>query len=195
MAIKDILKQIASKLPEDSGEVKALVADAIREADDILDTLSSANKESAGRKQKIRELESERDTLKDSLEKALGNDQKAEIERLKKIEAQYQAIQTETETKIKTQWAEKAKVFSGDKTSKLFEKAEKVKSRFILPTEGSELTIDQIKKNLEAFTLLEETGYFTAETKETGGGAPNYTDPSIPTSSGDALLKISKRGN
>jgi len=193
MAIKEILKQIASKLPEDSGEAKALVADAIREADDILDTLSSANKESAGRKQKIRDLESERDTLKDSLEKASGNDQKAEIERLKKIEAQYQEIQTETETKIKNTWAEKAKIFAGDKSSKLFEKAEKVKSRFILPTEGSELTIEQINKNLEAFTLLEETGYFTAETTNTGGGAVITTDPNTPLTSGDALLKLSKK--
>ena len=193
MAIKEILKQIASKLPEDSGEVKALVADAIREADDILDTLSSANKESAGRKQKIRDLESERDTLKESLEKASGNDQKAEIERLKQIEAQYQAIQTETETKLKNTWAEKVKVFAGDKSSKLYEKAEKVKSRFILPTEGSELTIDQINKNLEAFTLLEETGYFTAETTQTGGGAVITTDPNTPLTSGDALLKLSKK--
>lgn len=187
MAIKDILKQIASKLPEDSGEAKALVADAIREADDILDTLSSANKESAGRKQKIRELESERDTLKDSLEKASGNDQKAEIERLKKIEAQYQAIQTETETKIKTQWAEKAKVFAGDKTSKLFEKAEMVKGDFIFPEEGQELTIDQINANLKAFSLLEKTGHFTADTKPTGGEPPKTGDPETPTSSGAAI--------
>ena len=193
MAIKETLQAIASKLTEEQSELKAQIAGAIREVDTVLDDLKAANSESRSRKEKIREMQAEIDSTKADLEKASGNDYKAEIERLKKIEAQYQAIQTETETKIKNQWAEKAKIFAGDKSSKLFEKAEKVKSRFILPTEGSELTIDQINKNLEAFSLLEETGYFTAETTNTGGGAVITTDPNTPLTSGDALLKLSKK--
>lgn len=193
MAIKEILQSIASKLTEEQSELKAQIAGAIREVDTVLDDLKAANSESRTRKEKIREMQAEIDKAKDELEKASGSDQKAEIERLKKIEAQYLAIQTETETKLKNTWAEKAKVFAGDKSSKLFEKAEKVKSRFILPTEGSELTIDQISRNLEAFTLLEDTGYFTAETTQTGGGAVITNDPNVPLTSGDALLKLSKK--
>ena len=179
MAIKETLQAIASKLTEEQSELKAQIAGAIREVDTVLDDLKAANAESKTRKEKIREMQAELDSTKADLDKANGQDHKAELERLKAIETKYNAQQAEAETKLKNQWAEKAKVFSGDKTSKLFEKAEKVKSRFILPTEGSELTIDQINKNLEAFTLLEETGYFTAETTNTGGGAPKTSDPTI----------------
>ena len=58
MAIKEILDKIKTVLGADApAEAIALLADANREATDILDSLSSANKESAQRKAKIRELE------------------------------------------------------------------------------------------------------------------------------------------
>ena len=60
MALKEILDKIRSQLGADApAEVSALLADATREVTDILDTLSSANRESASRKTKIRELEKE----------------------------------------------------------------------------------------------------------------------------------------
>jgi hypothetical protein len=51
MAIKEILDRIKNTLGADaSAEITALLADAKREADDILDSNASANKESASRK-------------------------------------------------------------------------------------------------------------------------------------------------
>ena len=51
MALKEILDKIKDKLGADApAEVSALLADATREVTDILDTLSSANRESASRK-------------------------------------------------------------------------------------------------------------------------------------------------
>ena len=70
MAIKEILDKIRSQLGADApAEVSALLADATREVTDILDTLSSANRESASRKAKIRELEKELEIEKEKIEK------------------------------------------------------------------------------------------------------------------------------
>ena len=54
MPIKEILDRIKSILGADApAEISALIADAVREAQDILDSLSAANKESASRKTAI----------------------------------------------------------------------------------------------------------------------------------------------
>ena len=178
MAIKEILDRIKNALGADApAEISALLADAKREADDILDSNASANKESASRKAKIRDLESELDRLKDEVGKSTSPEAKAELERLRKIEAQHLSAQAEADAKLKAAWAEKSKTLSVDKTSKLHDKVQKVAGRFLTPSEGQELTIDQIKHNLDTYELLESTQYFTTETQETGGRPPaNHAD-------------------
>jgi len=173
MAIKEILDRIKNTLGADaSAEITALLADAKREADDILDSNASANKESASRKAKIRDLEAENERLKDEAGKATSPEAKAELERLKKIEAQHLSAQAEADAKLKATWADKSKTLAVDKTAKIYDKVQKVLDRFAVPTEGQELTLDQIKQNLSTYELLESTQYFTAETNETGGRAP-----------------------
>ena len=112
MPIKEILDRIKSTLGADApAEISALIADAVREAQDILDSLSAANKESASRKAKIRELESELEAKNSELEKASSSNTKAELERLKKIEEEYLKRKQEEEEKLIRTWQEKAKVF------------------------------------------------------------------------------------
>lgn len=177
MAIKEILAKIKTILGADApAETISLLAEADREANDILESLSAANKESAGRKAKIRELESELNETKAKAESV--NDPKAqeELKRLKDIETQFQQLQTEAEKKIRDQWADKSKVLSVDKSSKIFDKIEKVKGRFVFPEANADLPIDVVKRNLETYELLETTGYFTADTSYAGGRAPG-TNP------------------
>ena len=191
MAIKETLQAIASKLTEEQSELKAQIAGAIREADNIIDDLKSANAESKQRKEKIRELQSELDGKQDftETEKSL----KAEIERLKKIETEYTALQTAEQTKVITQWSEKAKAFDVEKTHKAYEKLTKLKEKFAFP--DGEVDYQTAKANLEKFELLESAGAFdVADTK-----TPNLTPPNpnklgdMPKSSGEALLLISKK--
>jgi hypothetical protein len=110
------------------------------------------------------------------------------LERLKKIEAQHLSAQAEADAKLKATWADKSKTLAVDKTAKIYDKVQKVIDRFAVPTEGQELTLDQIKQNISTYELLESTQYFTAETNETGGRAPITGNPK-PTykSSGEAI--------
>lgn len=190
MAIKEILDKIKATLGADApAETLALLADATREASDMTDSLSAANKESAGRKNRIRELESELEKAKDEAGKATSPEAKAELARLKGIETEYANMRNAENEKLKATWQEKAKMLTVEKTSKLYEKAQKVLNQFAMPKEGEELTIDQVKDNLKAFALLDSTGYFSTETTDTGGKAPITTNaPFTPQSKAEAYL-------
>ena len=191
MAIKETLQAIASKLTEEQSELKAQIAGAIREADNIIDDLKSANAESKQRKEKIRELQSELDGKQDftETEKSL----KAEIERLKKIETEYTTLQTAEQTKVISQWSEKAKAFDVEKTHKAYEKLTKLKEKFSFP--DGEIDYQTAKANLEKFELLESAGAFdVAESRTPNGTPPNPNKlGDMPKNSGEALLLISKK--
>lgn len=194
MAIKEILAKIKTVLGADApAETISLLAEADREANDILESLSAANKESAGRKSKIRELESELNEAKTKAESV--NDPKAqeELKRLKDIETQFQQLQTEAEKKIRNQWADKSKVLSVDKSSKIFDKIEKVKGKFVFPEANSDLPIDVVKRNLETYELLESTGYFAGESLPAGGAAPGTNTQNVPDSASARILALSKQ--
>ena len=93
MAIKEILDKIKDKLGADApAEVSALLADATREVTDILDTLSSANRESASRKAKIRELEKELEIEKEKTEKMNDPEKQKEFEQIKAKAEQYDQL-------------------------------------------------------------------------------------------------------
>ena len=186
MAIKELLQAIAAKLPEEMASEKAQIAGAIREVDSIYDDLKSANAESKSRKEKIRELQSELESKADfsDTEKKL----KAEIERLKGVEAEYQTVKTAEQQKIVNTWKEKSRVFEVEKTAKNFDKISKLKTQFSFP-EG-EIDFDTAKSNLEKFSLLEVADAFgVQETKTPNGNPPNPNDPAPPTykSSGAAI--------
>jgi len=194
MAIKEILDRIKNALGADApAEISALLADAKREADDILDSNASANKESASRKAKIREMESEIERLKDEAGKSRSPETKAELDRLRKIEAAHLSTQAEADAKVKAAWAEKAKTLAVDKTHKLHEKVQKVAGRFLTPADGQELTIEQIKHNLDTFELLESTQYFTTETQETGGKAPAGNGNDYQDNAAKRIIELSKK--
>ena len=103
MAIKEILDKIRSQLGADApAEVSALLADATREVTDILDTLSSANRESASRKTKIRELEKELEIEKEKTEKM--NEKQKEFEQFKSKAEQYDQYLANQNQEIPSSW-------------------------------------------------------------------------------------------
>jgi len=170
MPIKEILDRIKSTLGADApAEISALIADAVREAQDILDSLSAANKESATRKAKIRELETELEAKNSELEKASSSNTKAELERLKKIEAEYLQHKQEEEQKLIQAWQEKAKIFEVKDTDPLYETVSKIKDKFVL---DGEITPEIAQRNLSALQLLETAGVFNPPAKEPSGYAP-----------------------
>jgi len=59
MAIKDTLKSIADKLPEEMASERALIAGVIREVDNVLDDLKETTAESVRRKGEIRQLKAQ----------------------------------------------------------------------------------------------------------------------------------------
>ena len=176
MNIKETLAKVKTLLGADApAEVTSLLADAERQANDVLDTLSSANKESASRKARIRELEASLSDNEEQIKVLSNSTDKAEMDRLRKIESDYTAHQKAQQDKLISDWNEKAKVFSVDKTDPLFEKVSKLKDKFTL--EG-EITPEIAQKNMDAYSLLETAGVFTP---------PAKTDTGYPPANGNNL--------
>lgn len=169
--LSDILAKLATLIPEDSGEAKALIAEAKREAQNQYDDLKSANAESAGRKTKIRELQAELDSKQDFTE--TERKLKAEIEDLRKVKAEFDGYKQAEDAKVIQAWTEKAKVFDTKPEDKLHDKIQAIRGDFFWAEEGKTLTATEAKNNLDKLGLLEKAGAFALPETKT----PNTTPP------------------
>lgn len=190
MAITDLLNKLANLLPEDSGEAKALLADAKREAQTIIDDLKSANGESKARKELIRELKAELESKEDFTH--TESKLKAEIESLRKVKAEYDAFRKAEDEKIVNMWLEKAKVFDVPETDKRHATIQSLRPKFHFAEGDNQVSVEQAKANLEKLELLETTGVFeipkdhTPNTQPPAPGKPGEAQPQY-TSSGAAI--------
>lgn len=195
MAIKEILDKIKDKLGADApAEVSALLADATREATDILDTLSSANRESASRKTKIRELEQELEIEKDKTEKM--TEKQKEFEQFKSKAEQYDQYLAKQNQEIISSWkAANEKLASIKETDKRYERVKPVLTKFKKAEEGKELSAADAKYNLDLYDIMVSTGVLSDEGK---GSYPNYPqskaqDGMTPQTTADAIIGLSKK--
>jgi len=195
MAIKEILDKIKDKLGADApAEVSALLADATREATDILDTLSSANRESASRKTKIRELEKELEIEKEKTEKM--NEKQKEFEQFKSKAEQYDQYLAKQNQEIISSWkAANEKLASIKETDKRYERVKPVLTKFKKAEEGKELSAADAKYNLDLYDIMVSTGVLSDEGK---GSYPNYPqskaqDGMTPQTTADAIIGLAKK--
>ena len=195
MAIKEILDKIKDKLGADApAEVSALLADATREATDILDTLSSANRESASRKTKIRELEKELEIEKDKTEKM--TEKQKEFEQFKSKAEQYDQYLAKQNQEIISSWkAANEKLASIKETDKRYERVKPVLTKFKKAEEGKELSAADAKYNLDLYDIMVSTGVLSDEEK---GNYPNYPqskaqDGMTPQTTADAIIGLAKK--
>ena len=195
MAIKEILDKIKDKLGADApAEVSALLADATREVTDILDTLSSANRESASRKAKIRELEKELETEKDKTEKM--NEKQKEFEQIKAKAEQYDQYLAKQNQEIISSWkAANEKLASIKETDKRYERVKPVLTKFKKAEEGKELSAADAKYNLDLYDIMVSTGVLSDEEK---GGYPIFPlskaqDGMTPQTTADAIIGLAKK--
>ena len=195
MAIKEILDKIKDKLGADApAEVSALLADATREATDILDTLSSANRESASRKTKIRELEQELEIEKDKTEKM--TEKQKEFEQFKSKAEQYDQYLANQNQEILSSWkAANEKLASIKETDKRYERVKTVLGKLKKAEEGKELSVADAKYNLDLYDIMVSTGVLSDEEK---GNYPNYPqskaqDGMTPQTTADAIIGLAKK--
>lgn len=195
MAIKEILDKIKDKLGADApAEVSALLADATREATDILDTLSSANRESASRKTKIRELEQELEIEKDKTEKM--TEKQKEFEQFKSKAEQYDQYLANQNQEILSSWkAANEKLASIKETDKRYERVKTVLGKLKKAEEGKELSVADAKYNLDLYEIMVSTGVLSDEEK---GNYPNYPqskaqDGMTPQTTADAIIGLAKK--
>lgn len=187
MAITDLLNKLANLLPEDSGEAKALLADAKREAQTIIDDLKSANGESKARKELIRELKAELESKEDFTH--TESKLKAEIESLRKVKAEYDAFRKAEDEKIVNMWLEKAKVFDVPETDKRHATIQSLRPKFHFAEGDNQVTVEQAKANLEKLELLELSGALVIPDTST----PN-TQPPAPGKPGEAQPQYQSSG-
>lgn len=187
MALSDTLAKLAGMLPEGSGEVNALLAAAKREAQSLHDDLHSVNAESASRKNKIRELQAELDARSNFAEIEQGY--KAEIDALKKVKAEFDAVKQAEDAKAIAAWRDKAAVFATDESDKRHAILQKIRDDFHWAGEGKELSAAEARDNLERFGLIEKAGALSVPDTHTPNVAP--PSPNTPTpqyqNSGQAL--------
>ena len=195
MAIKEILDKIKDKLGADApAEVSALLADATREATDILDTLSSVNRESASRKTKIRELEQELEIEKDKTEKM--TEKQKEFEQFKSKAEQYDQYLANQNQEILSSWkAANEKLASIKETDKRYERVKTVLGKLKKAEEGKELSVADAKYNLDLYDIMVSTGVLSDEEK---GSYPNYPqskaqDGMTPQTTADAIIGLAKK--
>jgi len=195
MAIKEILDKIRSQLGADApAEVSALLADATREVTDILDTLSSANRESASRKTKIRELEKELEIEKDKTEKM--TEKQKEFEQIKAKAEQYDQYLAKQNQEIISSWkAANEKLASIKETDKRYERVKTVLGKLKKAEEGKELSVADAKYNLDLYDIMVSTGVLSDEGK---GSYPNYPqskaqDGMTPQTTADAIIGLAKK--
>ena len=195
MALKEILDKIRSQLGADApAEVSALLADATREATDILDTLSSANRESASRKTKIRELEQELEIEKDKTEKM--TEKQKEFEQFKSKAEQYDQYLANQNQEILSSWkAANEKLASIKETDKRYERVKTVLGKLKKAEEGKELSAADAKYNLDLYDIIVSTGVLSDEGK---GSYPNYPqskaqDGMTPQTTADAIIGLTKK--
>ncbi len=195
MAIKEILDKIKDKLGADApAEVSALLADATREATDILDTLSSVNRESASRKTKIRELEQELEIEKDKTEKM--TEKQKEFEQFKSKAEQYDQYLANQNQEILSSWkAANEKLASIKETDKRYERVKTVLGKLKKAEEGKELSVADAKYNLDLYDIMVSTGVLSDEEK---GNYPNYPqskaqDGMTPQTTADAIIGLAKK--
>ena len=195
MAIKEILDKIKSQLGADApAEVSALLEDATREAPDILNSLSSANRESASRKTKIRELEKELEIEKEKTEKM--TEKQKEFEQFKSKAEQYDQYLAKQNQEIISSWkAANEKLASIKETDKRYERVKTVLGKLKKAEEGKELSVADAKYNLDLYDIMVSTGVLSDEEK---GNYPNYPqskaqDGMTPQTTADAIIGLAKK--
>lgn len=190
MNLKEILAKIKTLLGADApAETIALLADADRQASDILDTLGSANKESASHKARIRELEASIEDQKSELVAATSPERQAELDRLKKIEIDYIAREKAEQDKLVASWQEKAKIFDIKDPDPLHGQLEKIKASFVF---GEDITPEAARANLEKFALLEAAGALNPPAKQPSDYGMADTGTGSTMSGADAIIALSK---
>lgn len=177
MNLKEILGKIKATLGADApAEIITLLADADRQLQDLTESKRAADRESAERKEKIRELEGKIAETEGKLSQVNTPEAKAELDRLKKVEADHLALLKSQDDAVMAEWAEKSKLLSVDATDKRYAKVQAVKKHFVIPKEGETLNIEQVRENLKTYAHYDDIGHFNVESTDTGGAPPKPTD-------------------
>jgi len=171
MTIKEIVAQVRAKLPaEASAEIGTLLSEIEREGNTLLADRTAANHESSSRKEKIRELTANIETLNTEITTA-----KTDLETEKKNSEGLTQYKTKWETdKVKrdeanaAKWTERAKIFDLKETDDGYEQIGKVKVYYKF---GEELTPDEITANLAKAAEHEALGLFK-DNKQPPPGTP-----------------------
>ena len=189
MAIKEILDKIRKALPEDAGEqIKEWLADASNEAGIMADAISARNRENERLRKAKEELELKLQEYSSSADVLKKKDE--ELSQLKSKLAEKEQKEYET---LKGQWEKMANIFNIPETDKRYSQVQKVKDYFKFPKENENLTIDDIRDNLNKFQLLQDTGIFSEPERvnEASGKPPiptTSTEPE-PQTAGQAILQ------
>jgi len=194
MALKEILDKIQKGIPADAdSNLRSLIADAVEEASHVIESNGAKNRESE-RLRKQNEALQEAIEAKENEIKALKSDDKsAEIERLKAIETEFTAHKQELDNKTIAEWKSISEIFNIKDTDKRYPKISKIKDRFVL---SDEITVEQARKNLDAYNLLTDAGAFEVESIDTGGKAPMSRTAETPiykNSSEATLAKLNAK--
>ena len=160
MAISEKIKKVIGQLTGDGADAqRSLLNEILGEVDTLLTAQEAANGEAQRRRKANEKYEAQIAELNDKLEQFANIN--TELDRLKKVEADYLADKKKGYDNRLNEWKAKAEIFAIDETDRRFDKISKIRADFHFPAdEKSELTPEQVDANLKAYELLSKANYF-----------------------------------
>lgn len=192
MTIQEILERISAKVGTEMPEVSSLIAEAKRESQVNYEDYLAVCKENKARRLNERELESKLETKDAEILKLSNSDTKGEIERLRKIESEYQTKLKADEDTLRASWEERAKIFELPTTDKRYAQIQKIRTDFAFAEENAPLGIDAIKNNMRLADTLTKAGVFDEPNPAPAQFTPPRTPDNIAVAktSGEAILNL-----
>ena len=171
--LSQILERIRSEASAGNNDaVQTLIAEAISADRDNMDEVQQLRSEAKRRREKADQLAAKLADMEDTA--AAFERDKAEIARLKKVEAELLNIRKTEADKVVRAWTDKAQIFAIPDTDKRHAKVNAVRDRFTFGSDDAPLTPEQAAANLDKLELLEASGAFAIPVDTT----PNVTPPS-----------------
>lgn len=174
MQLLQILEKVQLALPADADQTqRSLVADAITQAQIVIDANASKNREAQSLRKENSELKARVDELSGNPDVMKQKD--AEIAKLKEIETRYNDTENRRKQEIINQWKKRSEILSIPETDPRFNVIKILKGSITIPEKESQMTPEIAQHNLDILTAVENTGVLKVEGK-TVPGKPATSD-------------------
>lgn len=187
--LSETYKSLKEKLsPEVTGEVAILLSELGSAIEKTERNLEEVIKESVNRKETIQAKEEELKKLNETIAELTKKltDYEPKVKEAEQYKAEVEKIRKQKEEELLAEWNKILPILNANQKNPIYEKVQRIRKYFKLPKdENDQLSLDDIRNNIEVFEHYKAIEYFADSPSET---APGYDK------SGKAEMKEEKKG-